>query len=86
MAKNPYGKTVTKDKAHAVYRQGTWTWYVLKTYQTPENAAKNNNATAFCLVVTPYTGPHGDMGDTYLNDIEGELISGNDILKECGRR
>jgi hypothetical protein len=82
-AKNPFGKTVPKEKAYAVYgndpRLPGWTWYVLKTYQSPEKAATNPYARAFCLVTSPMTGPSGDMGDTYLNDIGGSLISGVDV-------
>lgn len=78
--KNPYGKTVTKDNAYAVYSDGRgWTWYVLKMYQTPEKAAGNPYARAFCLVTSPMTGTSGDMGDTYLRDIGGDLVSGVDL-------
>lgn len=82
MTKNPYGKTVTKENAYAVYtdpRLPGWTWYVLKLNQSPEKAAKNPYASAFCLVTSPMTGGSGDMGDTYLNDIGTHLVSGTDV-------
>ena len=69
MSKNLCGKTVTKDKAYEVWQAGDWTWYVLKKYQGPEAEAKNLYARWFCLVVTPMTGPSGDLGDTYVRDI-----------------
>lgn len=83
-AKNPFGKTIPYDKAktdaYAVYADEAsgWTWYVLKTYQSPEKAAANPMARAFCLVTSPYS-PSGDLGDTYLSQIGGKLIKGTDI-------
>lgn len=80
---NPCGKTVEKENAYAVYgndpRLPGWTWYVLKTWQAPEKAATNAFARAICLVTSPCTGSLGDMGDVYLNDIGGELLSGTDV-------
>lgn len=88
--KNPYGKTVKKENAYAVYgndpRLPGWTWYILKLNQSPEKAKANPSASAFCLVTSPMTGSSGDMGDTYLNDIGGVLISGDDILSATGRK
>ena len=69
MAKNECAKTVDKDHAYEVWQAGDWTWYVLKKYQAPEKEASNQYARWFCLVVTPMTGPRGDMGDTYVRDI-----------------
>jgi hypothetical protein len=81
--KNPYGKTVKPENAYAVYgndpRLPGWEWRVLKTYQSPERAAGNKFARAFCLVTSPMTGPAGDMGDTYLSDIGGSLLSGTEV-------
>ena len=87
MAKNPFGKSIpyakAKTDAYAVYgndpRLPGWTWYVLKTYQSPEKAQGNKFARAFCLVVSPMTGSSGDLGDAYLSDIGGDLIKGADI-------
>ena len=87
MAKNPYGKTRKESEPYATYsdKRTGWTWKILKTYQTPDNGAKNPYATAFCSVSSPYTYGGSDLGDTYLNDIRGTLIQGTDILKEYGK-
>ena len=83
--KNPYGKTIppakAKTDAYAVYEDTAsgWTWYVLKMYQAPANAAKNKYARAFCLVTSPFVGERGDLGDVYLSSIRGKLIKGADI-------
>ena len=72
MSKNLQGKTVTKENAYEVWQSadGTWTWYVLKKYQSPEAEAKNPFARWFCLVTSPMTTASGDMGDTYVNDVK----------------
>lgn len=69
--KNLCGKTRPNDKPYEVWQAGDWTWNVLKKYQTPEKEAGNPYARWFCLVVTPMTGPRGDLGDTYIRDIKG---------------
>ena len=87
MAKNPYGKRIPYEKAktdaYAVYGNDPdhpgWTWYVLKTYQTPEKAAENKYARAYCLVVSPFVGASGELGDVYLSDIGGTLLKGAEI-------
>ena len=71
MAKNLCGKTrnVAKgEKPYEVWTNGSWTWNVLKKYQSDEAAAKNPYARAFCSVVTPIC-PKGELGDVYLSDI-----------------
>ena len=80
MAKNPFGKTVTRDKAYAVYADEAagWTWYVLKVNQGPDSK-KGQYASAFCLVTSPIVGDSGEYGDTYLSDIGGVLINGVDV-------
>jgi hypothetical protein len=74
----PYKKRVTRDKAHAVYTDGCWTWYILKMYQTVDQAKLNPYARALCLVVTP-DDPTGKMADCYLRDILGHLVRGFDF-------
>ena len=67
--KNPYAKTVAKpykDNAYEVWSNGTFTTYVLKSYQVDNTKPY---ARAFCLVISPMTGPSGDLGDTYWSDI-----------------
>ena len=73
--KNLCAKTVKPDQAHEVWQVedhsdygGTWTWYVLKKYQTPEREAQNEYARWLCYVTSPYS-PHGDYGDTYISTI-----------------
>jgi hypothetical protein len=84
-AKNPYGKAIpyakAKTDAYAVYVDAArgCTWYVLKTYQSPEKAQGNKFARAFCLVTSPFVGELGELGDFYLSEIYGELIRGADI-------
>jgi hypothetical protein len=70
MTKNLRGKTVKRENAYEVWRRGSWTWYVLKHYQSTEAEEKNPYARVFCLVITPMTGELGDLGDTYLRDIK----------------
>ena len=48
---------------------GSWTWNVLKKYQTPEKEALNPYARWFCYVTSPFA-PHGDMGDVYIREIK----------------
>ena len=78
MTKNLCGKTVKRENAYEVWEStvpmfdcpaGSWTWYVLKKYQSPEAEAKNPYARWFTDVVTPIC-PDGEMGDTYVNDIK----------------
>lgn len=69
MAKNPCGKTRPIGKPYEVWqsRDGTWTWYVLKKWQVDD---AKPYARWFCQVVTPMTGPSGDLGDVYVSDIK----------------
>jgi hypothetical protein len=69
--KNECGKMRTKETAYEVWQSpdGSWTWYVLKKYQSPAKEAANKYARWMCLVITPMTGPGGDMGDTYVTDV-----------------
>ena len=71
LSKNLCGKTVSRENAYEVWQSfdGTWTWYVLKKWQSPENEAKNPYARWFCDVVTPIV-PEGEMGDVYVSDIK----------------
>lgn len=67
MAKNPCGKTRPADRPYEVWQSGEWTWNVLKKWQADDDKP---NARWFCLVITPYTGPSGDMGDVYVSEIK----------------
>lgn len=68
--KNPCGKTRPRNNPYEVWQShdGTWTWNVLKKWQSPEGEAKNPYARWFCDVVTPIV-PNGEMGDVYVSDI-----------------
>ena len=72
-SKNECAKTRPKNQPYEVWRSfdGTWTWYVLKKYQTPEKEAINPYASWFCNVVTPFC-PFGDLGDVYVRDIKSQ--------------
>lgn len=76
-------KMATKEAPHAVYTYGDWTWSVLKVNQ-PSKTTNTPWVTWFCLVVTPMTGPGGDLGDTYVADVlnYGTLASCTDEFKK----
>ena len=63
--KNPCGKCRKTENPYETYQVNGWTWYVLKWNAIP---GKNPYASAFCKVVSPYTGPSGELGDTYFRD------------------
>lgn len=72
-------KTVDRANAHAVFAtaDGSWTWYVLKTYKAAKNEANDPYARWFCDVTSPFVGESGEMGDTYAKDVRanGSLIA-----------
>ena len=74
--KNLCGKMVTRENAYEVWQtpDGSWTWYVLKKYQSPEKEAQNPYARWFCDVVSPFVGEAGEMGDVYVREIKGSAI------------
>ena len=65
--KNLCAKTVKPEDAYEVWQAGTWVWYVLKKWQADDDKPY---ARWFCLVVTPITGPRGEMGDVYVEEIK----------------
>ena len=71
MAKNPCGKTRPIDNPYEIWKNcdGTWTWKVLKKYQSPENEVANPHARWLCAVYSPYTNGSYDYGDCYVKDI-----------------
>jgi hypothetical protein len=75
MSKNLAAKTVKRNNAYEVWQSadGSWTWYVLKKYQSPEREASNPYARWFTEVVTPFT-PDGELGDTYVRDITSNAV------------
>jgi hypothetical protein len=72
MAKNPCAKTVTPENAYEVWQSfdGTWTYYVLKKYQSPEKEAENPYARWYCRVTSPLTTERGDYGDVYVSTVK----------------
>ncbi len=50
---------------------GVWRIEVLKSWQAD---GSKQYARAFCRVITPMTGSSGDLGDTYVEDIYGEVV------------
>ncbi len=64
----PMGRSRDREHPWLTITDGSWTWYVLKAYQTDPDAPY---ARWFCLVVTPMTGEWGDMGDTYVREVRG---------------
>lgn len=69
MSKNLCAKTRPVSDPYEVWVAGDWTWSCLKKYQGPEAEAANPYARWFCQVVTPMTGPRGDLGDVYVVDV-----------------
>ena len=70
-AKNPCAKTVKPDEAYEVWQSfdGSWTYYVLKKYQSPEKEAQNPYARWYCKVTSPIT-PKGEYGDVYVATVK----------------
>jgi hypothetical protein len=66
--KNLCGKTRKVEEPYEVWSNGSWTWKVLKKYQSPTNEAKNLHARWFCSVTSPYC-PDGELGDVYVTDV-----------------
>jgi len=73
--KNLCGKMRTKDNPYEVWQSldGSWTWKVLKKYQTPDKEMSNSFARWFCYVTSPFC-PFGEMGDTYINEIKSQAV------------
>jgi hypothetical protein len=67
MAKNECAKTRPADNPYEVWVAGDWTWNVLKKWQADDDKPY---ARWFCKVVTPFTGPSGDLGDVYVSEIK----------------
>ena len=66
--KNLCAKTRKRGDPYEVWRSydGTWTWNVLKKWQTNDDKPY---ARWFCDVVTPIC-PNGEMGDVYVSEIK----------------
>jgi hypothetical protein len=66
--KNECAKIRDKSNPYEVWSNGSWTWSVLKKYQTPEKEAGNQYARWFCFVTSPFC-PEGEYGDVYVREI-----------------
>ena len=71
-SKNPCSKRVTPEQAHEVWQSfdGSWTYYVLKKYQSPEKEEKNPYARWYCWVKSPFTSERGEYGDVYVGTVK----------------
>lgn len=58
-AKNPCAKTMKPETAYEVWQSydGTFTYFVLKKYQSPEQEAKNPYARWYCAVSSSHLHP-----------------------------
>jgi hypothetical protein len=64
----PMGRTRPASNPWLTITNGDWTWKVLQAHvQDPDQ----KYASWFCVVTTPYTGSLGDMGDTYISEVQG---------------
>ena len=85
---NPFGKTTTQDKPHAIYKNNFgWEWRVLRTYQRPDKETDNQYARWLVAATSPLMGDGGyEIGDTYIRDImgpaQGYLVSATDEWKQ----
>jgi hypothetical protein len=68
---NTCAKTRPTDNPYEVWVAGDWTWNVLKKWQADDNKP---NARWFCQVITPMTGPLGDLGDVYAAEVMGLAV------------
>jgi hypothetical protein len=73
--KNECGKLRPQDQPYEVWKSvdGSWTWNVLKKYQSPEKEAANEYARWFCFVTSPFS-PDGDLGDVYVKEIRRQAV------------
>ena len=71
-AKNECGKMRKVDNPYEVWQSfdGSWTWNVLKKYQSPEKEAENPYARWMCAVKSPFTYGSFEYGDTYVREIK----------------
>ena len=70
-AQNSCAKMVKPEQAYEVWQSfdGSWTYFVLKKYQSPEREAQNPYARWYCLTKSPIT-PNGEYGDAYVATVK----------------
>jgi hypothetical protein len=71
MSKNLCAKRVEPEEAYEVWQSinGSWTYFVLKKYQSPEKEAQHSYARWYCLVKTPIV-PNGEYSDVYVSTVK----------------
>ena len=65
------GKSRKDSAPYLTIVEGSWKTLVLKAYSEDPDA---KYARWFCKVITPMTGSYGDLGDTYIAEIPGEIV------------
>ena len=70
MSAIPMGKTRPIEKPYLTVTDGRFTFKVLKAYSADPDKPY---ARWLCEVTSPYTGPIGDIGDTYISDVAGVI-------------
>ena len=86
MPRTSFGKSRTKDKPYAIYKNASgWEWRVLKTYKHSSAELKDPYARWFVAATSPMM-PEGayELGDTYAGEIKqfGQLIMADDTWLE----
>src|SRR5947209_290846 len=68
---NPCSKRVKPEEAYEIWQSydGSWTYFVLKKYQSPEKEATNPFARWYCMVKSPVV-PNGEYGDAYVETVK----------------
>lgn len=85
---NPCAKKRTPETAYEVWENatGTWRWFVLKKYQSPEHEARNTYARWYCAVVSPLTNGRFEYGDVYVSTVkEGNHVITNPLVRSTGQ-
>jgi hypothetical protein len=74
--KNTQSKTMSVNSPYEVWQSfdGSWTWRILKKWQSPDKEAGNEYARWFCAVKTPMTGNSYDIGDVYVSEIKRNAV------------
>jgi hypothetical protein len=72
MSKNLCGKTRKLDDPYETWKSfdGSWTWRILKKYQSQEAEDKNPEARWYCAVQSPMTYGGWEHGDVWVRDIK----------------
>ena len=79
MPRTSFGKSRTKDKPYAIYKNAQgWEWRILKTYKHSSAELKDPYARWFVAATSPHM-PEGayELGDTYAGEIKqfGQLVA-----------